>query len=371
MHWRAWLARRLGLEGTVRATYAAPPVLDDEASAIGWRPLMAASGGAGARPWAAVRDTLERAAALCARNPLAARLVSMTGDFVIGQGARLEGDAWALAFWAHPQNRLEERLHRWCDELTRAGEIFLVLSRHPVDGMSYVREIPALQIDRIETDPEDAEREQRYHQLTDALDGRWWLAPAHPEAEANHQVMLHYALNRPVGEARGLSDLAQILPWLERYDLWLEDRVRINRYKGAYLWQVQVEDALPGQLEARRAQYSRPPRSGSIIVTDSRETWRAVQPQIGADDVEADGKALRLMIAAGAGVPLHFLAEGESANRATAREMGVATYRHFAHRQRQFAAIVEDVIRQAGRRAGRRDVQARVIFEPVPNMDRG
>jgi len=177
--------------------------------------------------------------------------------------------------------------------------------------------------------------------------------------------MLHYAINRRVGEVRGHSDLAQIVTWLERYDTWLEDRVRINRYKGAYLWQVKIEGALPGQLEAKRAQYSRVPASGSIIVTDGHETWTAVQPSIAADDVEADGKAIRLMIAAGSGVPLHFLAEGESATRATAHEMGTATYRHFAHRQHVFSTIVEDIIRVAARRAGLGEIEVAVEFESV------
>jgi hypothetical protein len=157
--------------------------------------------------------------------------------------------------------------------------------------------------------------------------------------------------------------LAQILTWLERYDLWLEDRVRINRYKGAYLWQVKIDGALPGQLEAKRAQYSRVPSPGSIIVTDGHETWTAVQPSIGADDVEADGKAIRLMIAAGSGVPLHFLAEGESATRATAHEMGTATYRHFAHRQHVFATMVEDIIRVAARRAGLGEIELAAKFD--------
>ena len=191
----------------------------------------------------------------------------------------------------------------------------------------------------------------------------WWYAAAHGGN------VLHFAVNRPVGQVRGISDLAAILVWLERYDLWLEDRVRLNRYKGAYLWQVKVEGALPGQLEAKRAQYSRVPTSGSIIVTDGHETWSAVQPQIAADDAAADGKALRLMIAAGAGVPLHFLAEGEGANRATAREMGTATFRHFAHRQNLFSAMVEDLLVTAARRAGVEPGPVKVTFEAV--VERG
>lgn len=366
MRWRPWRkgtpsAGARSAPTAIRRAYNATQGTEEDEEL--WRPIQAPPT---ARPWHTVRDTLERSAILSRTNPLAARLVQMTGDFIIGRGARLEGPSFAHTFWRHPQNRLEARLHRWCEELARSGELYLVLSRNPVDGMSYVREIPALQVDRIETAEGDYELELRYHQLTRDPDGRWWPSPDAPEADEADQVMLHYAVNRPVGEVRGVSDLAPILTWLERYEFWLEDRVRINRYKGAYLWHVKVENALPGQLEAKRAQYSRPPRSGSIIVTDGHETWAAIQPQIGADDVEADGKALRLMIAAGAGVPLHFLAEGEGANRATAREMGVAAYRHFAHRQRQFAWMVEDVIRWAARRAGEGEIAVRVLFDPIP-----
>ncbi len=342
---------------------AAIKVMDDAY----WRPLTA--------PPALLdrtdhRTTLEKLARLERTNPLAHRLIRMKTDFVIGGDISLTGDPWARAFWEHPQNHLATRAYRWCDELTRAGELFIVLSTNPVDRMSYVREIPALAIDQIETDPDDLERELRYHQLTASPLGRWWPSPLGATEGALDQgnapqVMLHYTVNKPIGETRGQSDLMPVVPWLERYELWLEDRVRINRYKGAYLWNVQIEGALPGELEAKRAQYARPPQSGSIIVCDARERWTAVRPEIGADDAEADGKALRLMIAAGMGVPLHFLAEGESATRATAREMNGPTYRHFAHRQFIFEQILRDVIRQAARRAGLAQIEVDIRFESV------
>ena len=177
--------------------------------------------------------------------------------------------------------------------------------------------------------------------------------------------MLHYTVNKPVGDTRGHSDLEPLQPWIERYGLWLEDRVRINRFKGAYLWQVQVENALPGQLEQKRAQYARPPTSGSIIVTDANETWTAIQPHIAADDVEADGRALRLMTAAGAGIPLHWLAEGESATRATAREMNAPTYRKLARRQAELEHIIRNVIETAAKRAGHPRLQVDIEFESV------
>ena len=357
---RAWVASFTGvrpgeaLEAAEAEQAVNAVVFDEEPGYTALNPYD----GAPERPWHTVRALLEQAAAACDANPLAARLISMTTDFVIGAGATLRvrpaaAQAWVNAFWNHPLNHLSDRIYAWCDELSRSGELFLVLSRNPADGMSYVREVPALQIDAIETDPDDREHELRYHQLTADVEGRWWTAARGADpAGGPDQVMLHYAINRPVGAVRGRSDLAQILPWLERYDLWLEDRVRINRYKGAYLWHVRLDNAQSGQLEAKRRQYTRVPRSGSIIISDSSEHWEAVSPQINADDVAADGKAIRLMIAAGAGVPLHYLAEGDSATRATAREMGTPTLRRFAHRQFLFESILTDLIRTAARRAG-------------------
>jgi len=395
MNVRRWLAERLFASEMDERVQEALKAVDDRF----WR--SATDGQGATRPWYELRAELERIAVVARINPLAARLVGMTTDFVIGAGATVRGHPWALEFWNEPLNRLDMRVYRWCDELTRSGELFIVLSRNPASGMSYCREIPAVQIDQIETDPDDLERELRYHQLTADPEGRWWTGKdeggrmkeesPHPSPRLPHsgasplpipgegaihpssfiihpsedQIMLHYAINKRVGEVRGASDLAQIVTWLERYDTWLEDRVRINRYKGAYLWQVKIEGALPGQLEAKRAQYSRVPASGSIIVTDGHETWTAVQPSIAADDVEADGKAIRLMIAAGSGVPLHFLAEGESATRATAREMGTATYRHFAHRQHVFSTMIEDIIHVAARRAGLGEIEVAVAFESV------
>jgi hypothetical protein len=356
------LFRRQPPAQPIRASLAIAPDPDDAL----YRPLTAA--GALERPWHEQRAELERIHAACAENPLGARLLALTTDFVIGGGAAVAGHPFARRFWEHPLNRLETRVFDWCRELSRSGELFLVLSRNPVDGMSYVRETSALLIDAIDVDADDRERERRYHQLDDTPEGRYW--PSAEEASADEQqIMLHYCLNRPVGALRGVSDLAPVVVWLERYALWLEDRVRINRYKGAYLWHVSVDNPLPGQIEARRAQYSRPPRPGSIIITDSAEHWEAIQPRIDADAVEADGRAIRLMIAAGAGIPLHYLAEGDTATRATAREMGVATLRHFAHRQRLFAALVEDVIRQAAARAGLGAIEAQVTFESVLAQD--
>jgi len=201
------------------------------------------------------------------------------------------------------------------------------------------------------TDESDVERELWYRQTGDDGDlaGRLWPSPlAAPESD---QVMLHYAINRPVGCTRGEGDLVPILPWLRRYREWLEDRVRVNRYRNAFLWKVTLQGAGESELRRRRSELLRPPPPGSVIVTNEGEQWETVNAQVQAQEAESDGKALRLIVAAGAGVPLHFLAEGESATRATAAEMGDPTFRHYRQRQKFFCRMLEDLAMTVLRRA--------------------
>lgn len=324
-----------------------------------------------------IRDSTEAYRA----NPLAFRIVELTTDYVLGKGVKLacddpEAQAWLNAWWAHPQNRMETRQYELCTELSLTGDLFVTLHRNPYDGMCYLRPIPGLLVDQIEVDPEDAERELRYHQqatatLTDGLsasegrqlvEGRWWEA-----GECRH-----YAVNRVVGTVRGQGDLVPLLPWLRRYKDWLTDRVRMNKYRTAFVWDVLLRGADQRRVSQRRAELMQPPSPGSVIVHNESEEWQAKQPNIDAKSVESDGKAMRLMVAAGAGLPLHFLAEGESATRATAAEMGGPTLRHFERRQRYFGWVLCDLASEALRRSGRfagRSLTVRAQFEDLTTRD--
>ncbi len=313
--------------------------------------------------WHQRRSDLDDALDAWRTNPLARRIVSLCSDYVVGSGIVLVSELewvqkFVSEFWA--LNRMAERLYEWCDELTRCGELFIVMQTDAVSGASFVRSMPAVWIDRVETDPQDYELERRYHQMVrsdqaDGLEGHWWPAAGEGQVNAD-QVMFHYAINRPVGCVRGSGDLQPLLPWLRRYRDWLENRVRLNKYKTAFLWDVTVQGR-PGQAEAlrkKRFRYKVAPEPGSIIVHDDAETWQAVSPKIEAWDAADDGLALRLMVAAGAGVPLHFLAEGSSATRSTAQEMGDPTFRHYARRQLMFGDMLRSVVTLAIRRANAR-----------------
>jgi hypothetical protein len=156
--------------------------------------------------------------------------------------------------------------------------------------------------------------------------------------------VMHFAVNKVSNAKRGKSDLATLLPWLRRYKDWLIDRVRINKYKAAFLWDVQLTVADRKMIEGKMMEYARPPEPGSVLVHNESEQWKAVQPMIEAGDVAADGHAIKLMVAMGAGIPEHYLSEGCDVNRATAAEMGLPVVKRYRRRQDYLAHILRTVL---------------------------
>ncbi len=279
------------------------------------------------------------------QNPIARRMVGLTTSYTVGAGITLQSDYAPMqqfidAFWAH--NGLEHAVAEWSDELARSGELFPVLFTDPVTGMSSVRMVPACLIDAVQYDVNDYQQELRYRevQLVGAAE-KWWRASVQPltVAAVREPVMLHFAVNRPVGAVRGESDLAPILPWLRRYNRWLEDRVRLNAAVRSFLWIVHAPARLRTELQER---YRRPPEPGSVIIAEQgAEEWTAVAPNLNATDAEKDGRAIRWMIVAGGpGTALLDIGEGEDSNLATGRAMAEQRRRFLRRRQAYLAQLL-------------------------------
>ncbi len=186
-----------------------------------WRMLVDRAAGPADATWAQRQEALQDALEAWRVNALARRIVGLTTDYVVGAGITVRSatpwiDAWVTRFWNHPKNRMGLRALGMCDELTRSGELFPVLSTNRVDGMSYVRAVPARQIDQVRTLDGDYETALYFHQIDPlgGLEGRTWVAFDHPDRElvaGAGQVMLHLAVNRPIGATRGSGDLDPIL----------------------------------------------------------------------------------------------------------------------------------------------------------------
>lgn len=301
-------------------------------------------------------------------NPLAFAIIEMTTSFVLGKGiviaaADAQVQQVLMDFWRDPSNHMDDRVYALCTELSLYGEQFIRFFVNKYDGRVQIRQIDPSLIDQIETDPEDIETPLRFHRrpigpsatLPGTIpvvapidnynpDGVWY--------NAGSEIM-QFAINKVSNAKRGKSDLATLLPWLRRYKDWLTDRVRINKYKGAFLWDVQLTGADRKTIERKRAEYSYPPEPGSVIIHNESEKWSAVKPEISAGDAANDGRAIKLMVAVGALLPEHYLSDGDGPTKATASEMSLPTILKFQRRQyimrNMLRAILDRVIQEATR----------------------
>ena len=288
-------------------------------------------------------------------NPLARRIVNLQTQYVIGDGIGIEcEDEKALSvlldFWNHPLNRMDIRVVEWCDELTRTGNLFVIVSSD-LAGNSYVRAVPATAVQNIETAANDYEQ-ALWFQYTESDQ----LSMIQMDAERSidptlEPRMMQFTVNRPIGAKLGEPDLAPVLIWLQRYSMWLEDRARLNHYRNSFLFTVKSH--LKGEEErlARQNQLNqRPLTPGSILVTNESEEWDVISSKLDGNDAANDGLALKKQIAAGVGIPLHFLAEPEQQSKTSAEAAGGATYRTFEQRQQVFLWMIEQVLRTVLRR---------------------
>jgi hypothetical protein len=321
-------------------------------------------------------ETLRESLEAWRTNPLARRIVGLVSQYVVGGGIdvtckNVPARRFIAGFWNHRLNRMPARVYEWCDELSRSGNLFILISTDAA-GMSYVRAVPAAQIERITPRPNDIEQPLFFHPRPglDDPDPQPWPAydPANDAPESGGgfaPAMLHYAVNRPCGAQWGEPDLGPALKWLSRYANWLEDRARLNRYRNAFVYVVRRRFSSEAERQARqRSLNASPPTSGSILVTDENEEWMVLDPKLDSGDAASDGLALKKMVAAGSGLPLHFLAEPESATRTTAEASGGPTFRHFEQRQEFFLWLVSDVLQAVLNRRALVDsrVNRRVTF---------
>jgi len=307
------------------------------------------------RSWSEIQELYTDALTAWRKNPMAWRVINTTVNYVVGTGISFTSidaalDSFIQAFWTHRKNHMDLRLVPMVEELSRSGDLFVLLFRNQLDGMSYIRFVTKDQIQKIETADNDWETELVYWENPPAgeFQPRRWLSPDHPEAGMSDAVMLHYSVNRPIGALMGESDLTTIIPWLLRYSRMLEDRVRLHWAARAFLYLVTVPS---NKVESKSTQYGSAPESGSIVVKDESETWETITPNLRGADAGFDMKAVRQLIDAGSGFPPHWRGEGGEVNVATAEAMQAPPEKFLIKRQEYFVWVLEDILYQAFLRA--------------------
>lgn len=316
-------------------------------------------GGATSRndvPWWTRQDQLGTALEAWRSNPFARRIVAITNGFVLQNGiaftsSNRDVQKFVNSFWNHRQNRMMHRLRKWNGALTMFGEVFPVLFLNAADGMSYVRSIPARWIDRVDTDPDDLEKEEQYHQMTSDAQGKSWNHV--PQAGDARQIeMLHFAVNVPEGGVRGSGDLDPILDWMRRYNNFLRDRAAINHVKSRVVWDLQIDGADATEVERqKRAFLTSLEGDIGVFAHNDAVALKPLFAGIASDTTDTDSRAMRLMIATGANAALHHFGEGDSANRASATSSDRSMLSHYLTRRGEVLEFCAELIERAAMRA--------------------
>lgn len=283
-------------------------------------------------------------------NPIARRIVRLMTSFALGKGIKLKCDheptqKFLDEWWSHPKNKLKKNVKRWKDEDTRTGNIFILFNVLE-NGMTILRAVPAEQIEDIETDENDVELERKY--LKDAAGEEFYNA-YDPEAEQK-TFMLHFASNQPVGSPWGEADLSPLLVWIGRFSSWLEDRVRLNKFRTAFMYVIMGAYASETDRKTRETQLNaNPPKSGSVLVLNSQngEQWGILSAQLDSFDATLDGQSIKKMILDGAGHPMHWHAEPEGATQTTAEASGTPTFRTLEEMQDDYFDVIIECARTA------------------------
>jgi len=164
--------------------------------------------------------------------------------------------------------------------------------------------------DGIETDENDIETVLNYYYKEKPI----------PAAEVQH---LKIMVDSDV--LRGRSYLEPLLPLLAMYKKWMNDRMKLNEIRNTVALIKKVKGN-PTQTANVAKKYPtsqkenpdgtllhRAPKNVSVYTTNQNVDYELKSPNLQASDVQKDGQALLLSIAAGAGLP-EFMVTSDASN---------------------------------------------------------
>lgn len=286
------------------------------------------------------------------------------------------------------------------EELERAlgtdGEVFLAAFTSPLAGKVRVRSIPAAEVTRVITNPEDRDEPWFYirEYVQPALEAGYAtgntrvrgrvVKVAHPALSYTPATklkmvdgaqvrwdapILHVPVNRLDGWLRGVPDVYAAVAWARAYKDFLTDWALLTKSLAKFAWRMSGDSRAKAQGMARRARSEVaaaggaagvPPigagngaaGAGSTAVTGPGQSLEAV-PKSGAH-IDADsGRPLAAMVAAGLGVPVTMLLSdpGVTGARATAETLDKPTILEAGMRrmlwQAKLTELLDYVIDQA------------------------
>ncbi|MFG1659067.1 hypothetical protein ACGFIY_21295 [Micromonospora chersina] len=340
-------------------------------------------------------EGLVRLRAICKlysiKSPLIRRGLNLRSAYVWGRGVEItarangrqpgEQDVQKVVndFLTDPANQRAFTGAEARDRLEHAfgtdGELFAVLFTRPTTGQVQVRTIPADQVVRVISNPEDRTEPWYYHR-------RWIRETLDPETgHVSHQTLeayypavdyrpatrprqiggrkvhwdspvLHIAVNRPDGWDRGIPDAYAAIDWAKAYKEFLEDWARLMRALSRYAWKATTPGRKANAVKARVAQgpgrdpsTGEPQHAGATAVLPPDVQLEAISKSGATIDADS-GRPLATMVASALDVPVTMLLAdpGQTGARAVAETLDQPTELAMGQRRDLWAAAYQRIL---------------------------
>lgn len=327
--------------------------ISDDGQGVGRRDLMPVA-----------QDRMQRIAEwLWQSNMLANRLIEIPLAYLLAEGVHLEcadADHQKLLdkHWNDPINNWPLKLYGRARDLAIYGEQCYVTNVNGGNGFVRLGYLDARAIDRVVTDPDNAEQPigvvtkkdaagnvHKYKVIVLGEDRQLFTrrtADLREKAFPDGECFL-FQVNKLATGSRGRSDLLAQMDWLDAYDEFLFnefDRVRDLR---VFVWDLMVKGGDANEVQKQQREF-KPPTSGhGVYAHNDNIELNAKTPELQANDTSTIARAFRNHVLGGATVPEHWFGGGGDVNRAAASEMGEPTFKMFTARQTQLKLMLEEI----------------------------
>lgn len=336
-------------------------------------------------------------------SPLAKRMLEVRRDYIVGSGVKPTTDDEKLQvilddFWAI--NKLDARAGQFVLQRHHLGEqIFPVFVRQ-TDGQVRLGYIDPVQIHKVIQHPDNVLEKWAVvlKDETPPSDEPWKAKPDHQRVyriiREDEGVMLgdkmevpeypgltvtaeqatleewelemlkvygldaytgscfYFPLNELSNQARGYSDLLQVVDWIDQNETVLFDLADREAMAGFFIADVTLESATSDEIKIRAGELGKnPPKKGSVRVHNEKETWDLTAPDLKQPASVETHRAIETYAWGGMGLPNSWYGHGDDTNLATAVAQGTPTFRSLQAQQDTDKAMFVEMLQFAADQA--------------------
>lgn len=283
-------------------------------------------------------------------DPLAARLIEIIADFVVGSGSKLHSDDPTVQtildeFWFDSVNDFESEEIAMVSEKHIFGELLIVPYVNPISGLTQVARIDPTWIESVT--PSD-----KFPQKTFSVKlKKSNLSKPNGELVTLLRVMdieqnqaspqfgyttgdcFYFTMNKIAGKKRGHSHLLRTQEWIDIFGNRMMAQAEREELMNDFVWDVTLKGANDKAIRDFVKDNPRP-NPGTVRAHSDAVTWQAITPDVKSTDFANSNRQFLQMVLGAYGIPEHFFALGGDVNFATAKAMSEPTLRAFKRYQK-------------------------------------